>query len=89
MVAFAGGAGVAAGDGTVFFLSPEELDGSGTAGEPNLFVAGPGSAPHFVATLDPGNLAIHNAVYNNEVHSYGDFQVTPSGEFAAFARSCR
>ena len=85
VVAFAGGAGVAAGDGTVFFLSPEELDGSGTAGEPNLFVAGPGSAPHFVATLDPGNLAIHNAVYNNEVHSYGDFQVAPSGEFAAFA----
>ena len=85
VVAFAGGAGVAADDGTVFFLSPEELDGSGTAGEPNLFVAGPGSAPHFVATLDPGNLAIHNAVYNNEVHSYGDFQVAPSGEFAAFA----
>ncbi len=47
--------------------------------------AGPGSAPHFVATLDPGNLAIHDAVYNNEIHSYGDFQVTPSGEFAAFA----
>ena len=85
VVAFAGGAGVAAGDGSIFFLSPEELDGSGTAGEPNLFVAGPGSAPHFVATLDPGNLAIHNAVYNNEIHSYGDFQVAPSGEFAAFA----
>ena len=85
VVAFAGGAGVAAGDGTVFFLSPEELDGSGTAGEPNLFVARPGSAPHFVATLDPGNPAIHDAVYNNEVHSYGDFQVTPSGRFAAFA----
>ena len=85
VVAFAGGAGVAAGDGTVFFLSPEELDGLGAAGEPNLFVAGPGSSPHFVATLDPGNLAIHNAVYNNEIHSYGDFQVAPSGEFAAFA----
>ncbi|HEX3242411.1 MAG TPA: hypothetical protein VHQ97_04975 [Solirubrobacterales bacterium] len=85
VVAFAGGAGVAAGDGTVFFLSPEELDGSGTADEPNLFVARPGSAPHFVATLDPGNPAIHDAVYDNEVHSYGDFQVTPSGRFAAFA----
>jgi hypothetical protein len=85
VVAFAGGAGVATGDGTVFFLSPEELDGSGTAGEPNLFVARPGSAPHFVATLDPENLAIENGVYNNEVHSYGDFQVGPSGEFAAFA----
>jgi hypothetical protein len=76
---------VASGDGTVYFLSPEKLDGSGTAGEPNLFVAQPGSPPHFVATLDPGNPAIHNAVYNNEVHSYGDFQVTPDGRFAAFA----
>jgi hypothetical protein len=85
VVAFAGGAGVAAGDGTVFFLSPEQLDGSGEPGEPNLFVARPGAPPHFVATLDPANPAIHNAVYDNEVHSYGDFQVAPSGDFAAFA----
>src|SRR5262249_57324541 len=53
--------------------------------EPNLFVDQPGSPPHFVATLDPGNPAIHNAVFNNEAHSYGDFQVAPSGKFAAFA----
>ena len=31
VVALAGGAGVASGDGTVFFLSPEKLDGSGHA----------------------------------------------------------
>jgi hypothetical protein len=89
VVAFAGGAGVAAGDGTVFFLSPELLDekaeDDGSEDAPNLYVARPGSAPHFVATLDPGNEAIVNAVADNELHRYGDFQVTPSGAFAAFA----
>ncbi|HEY7257262.1 MAG TPA: hypothetical protein VH476_11345, partial [Solirubrobacterales bacterium] len=53
-VAFAGGAGVASENGTVFFLSPEKLDGSanGIAGQPNLYVAQPGQAPHFIATID-------------------------------------
>ncbi|HKG20195.1 MAG TPA: hypothetical protein VKB00_10700, partial [Candidatus Limnocylindrales bacterium] len=50
----AGGAGVASGDGTAYFLSPELLDGpgAGTADEPNLYVVRPGAAPDFVATLD-------------------------------------
>ena len=53
-VAFAGGAGVASSSGTVFFVSPEKLDGSsnGVDGQPNLYVAQPGQPPHFVATID-------------------------------------
>ena len=67
-VAFAGGAGVAAGDGTVYFLSPEKLDGTGHAGraEPVRQAAGP-AAPQRVATLEPDNPAIRDAVRNNEV----------------------
>jgi hypothetical protein len=87
VVAFAGGSGVAAGDGTVYFLSPEKLDGSGTQDAPNLFVSRPGGAPHLVATLEPDNPAVLNAVRNNEVRSFADFQVTPSGDDAAFASS--
>jgi hypothetical protein len=59
-VAFAGGAGIAAGDGTAYFLSPELLDGpaNGEAGQVNLYVVGPDqSMPHFVGTLDSSNFA--------------------------------
>jgi hypothetical protein len=53
-LAFAGGAGVASGDGTLFFISPERLDGeaNGLQNEPNLYIAQPGSAPHYVGLLD-------------------------------------
>src|SRR5262249_6677650 len=38
-VAFAGGAGVAAGSGAIYFLSPERLDGtSGVQNQPNLYL---------------------------------------------------
>jgi hypothetical protein len=84
-VAFAGGAGVASGNGTIYFLSPEKLDGNGTQDEANLFVASPGGSPHFVATLEAISPAVRNAVYDNEVHRYTDFQVTPNGDDAAFA----
>src|SRR5262249_44727693 len=84
-VAFAGGAGVASEDGTIYFLSPEKLDGNGVANEANLFVASPGSGPRFVATLEPENLAIAHAVTDSGTHSFGDFQVTPNGSFAVFA----
>jgi hypothetical protein len=89
VVAFAGGSGVAVGSGAVFFVSPEKLDGSanGTAGEANLYVAEVGQAPHFVATIDAGNVAIAHALSQSEVHSYGDFQVTPDGGYAAFNSS--
>ena len=50
----AGGGGVAKGDGTVYFVSPELLDGAGngTADQPNLYVVKPGDSPEFVATID-------------------------------------
>ncbi len=56
-VAIGGGGGVASGDGTIYFLSPSLLDGSeepadGVKNAPNLYVARPGQAPHFVATLE-------------------------------------
>ena len=53
-VAIGGGGGVASGNGTFYFLSPELLDGpsDGVQNEPNLYVVRPGSPPHFVATLE-------------------------------------
>ena len=53
-VAIGGGGGVASGNGTIYFLSPERLDGSsnGIQNAPNLYVASPGRAPHFVTTLE-------------------------------------
>jgi hypothetical protein len=85
VLALAGGAGVASQDGTAFFLSPEKLDGSGTANGANLFVARPGGAPQFVATIEPDLTTATNALNDSEVHRYQDFQVTRDGDFAAFA----
>jgi hypothetical protein len=52
-VAVAGGGGVAREEGSIYFLSPERLDGSsGIQGLPNLYVARPGQNPHFLATLE-------------------------------------
>jgi hypothetical protein len=50
----AGGAGVARDDGTVYFMSPEKLDGAanGTQDQPNLYVVKPGEAPHYVGEID-------------------------------------
>jgi hypothetical protein len=85
VVAIGGGGGIAAGDGTAYFLSPEALDGSGVQDQPNLFVVGPGATPHFVATLEPGNPLVRDAVQDSAKHVYGNFQVTPDGHFAAVA----
>ena len=85
-VAFAGQAGVARGSGAIYFLSPERLDGtSGVQNQPNLYLSEPGQAPRFVATLEPSNPAITDAVLDSEMVGFGDFQVTPSGDFAAFS----
>jgi hypothetical protein len=85
-VAFAGQAGVARGSGAIYFLSPERLDGtSGVQNQPNLYLSEPGQAPRFVATLEPSNPAITDAVLDSEMGGFGDFQVTPSGDFAAFS----
>ncbi len=50
-VAFAGGAGVTP-DGTIYFLSPEQLDSGGEVDQPNMYVLRPGGQPQFVATID-------------------------------------
>jgi hypothetical protein len=82
-VGLAGGAGVASADGSVYFLSPEELGGGGEENEANLYIARPPSfSPEPVRTLDPINPAVTNAVYDNEVHRFTDFQVTASGDDA-------
>jgi hypothetical protein len=51
-----GGGGGVADDGTVYFLSPEQLETAGSVqpvpNAPNLYVSRPGSAPRFVATLE-------------------------------------
>jgi len=54
-VAIGGGGGVSSANGTIYFLSPELLDGSnGTLNAPNLYRAGPGDgyATHYVTTLE-------------------------------------
>lgn len=90
-VAVAGGGGVASGSGTVFFFSPEVLDTSDPQHQPvqdlaNLYVSAPGAAPRFVATVDSiGNPAVVHGVHQAGIHSYGDFQVTPSGDYAVFS----
>ena len=50
----AAGGGIAREDGSIYFLSPELLDGSanGTEDAPNLYLARPGQAPSFVTTLE-------------------------------------
>jgi hypothetical protein len=87
VVAIAGGGGVASGDGTVVFLSPEKLDGSGngTLDRPNLYIAEPAAAPHFVATLEPDNPLIRHAVADAEKRDSGDLQVTSDGQYAVFS----
>lgn len=57
-LAFAGGAGVASGDGTIYFLSPEQLDGEshGLKDEPNIYVERPGSSPKYVGLLDDSHI---------------------------------
>jgi sugar lactone lactonase YvrE len=52
-VAFAGGAGVASGNGTFYFVSPELLDGVlGKQNQANLYIVKPGGDPEFVRTID-------------------------------------
>jgi hypothetical protein len=84
-VAISGGGGVASDSGAVYFLSPEQLDGSkGTLNQPNLYLSQPGGAPKFVATLEPENPLVLDSVKANATRRMGDFQVTPSGGYAAF-----
>jgi hypothetical protein len=87
VVAIAGGGGVAAEAGTVFFLSPEKLDGSshGTLNQPNLYIDESGSAPHYVTTVGAGNPAVRHAVSALGMRNTADFQVTPDGQYSVFS----
>ncbi|HEY7257268.1 MAG TPA: hypothetical protein VH476_11375 [Solirubrobacterales bacterium] len=77
-VAFAGGSGVAE-DGSFFFVSPEQLDGSeGEPNQANLYLVRPGNDPQFVATIDssvgkapqaPPNHPLANENLTGETHS--------------------
>jgi hypothetical protein len=86
VVAIAGAGGVAASDGTIYFLSPERLDGAanGIANQPNLYVVRPGSEPHFVATLSPEDAVVVNSLKEAGTRKTADFQVTRSGRYAVF-----
>lgn len=89
VVAVGGGGGVASNSGTVYFFSPEKLDLASAAvpDQPNLYRAAPGSAPEFVATLDPANPAVRDAVTAAGQRKTADFQTTPDGRFAVFANA--
>ena len=51
-VAVAGGGGVAAGEGSFYFFSPEQLEGSeGQPGQANMYLVRPGEAPRFAVTV--------------------------------------
>ena len=88
VVGVGGGGGVASESGAAFFLSPELLDAAavseGTEGEPNLYIAEAGSAPHFIATLEVDNLLVMHGVSEALSRYTVDFQSTPSGDVAAF-----
>jgi hypothetical protein len=62
VVAIGGGGGVARSNGSAYFLSPEQLDGNGTPGAANLFLARSGDDPQFVTTLESGGPAPAHSV---------------------------
>lgn len=88
-VAIGGGSGVAAEGKEFYFLSPEQLDGAshGTENQPNLYVANPGSPPRFIATLKPDDPVVLDAIKEHEIIRTANFQLTPSGRYAAFTTS--
>ncbi len=84
-LAVGGGGGVSASGEVVYFLSPEQLDGAaGTLDQPNLYRVQAAGAPRFVATLEPDNPLVLDSLDAAGTRRTGDFQVTPSGRFAAF-----
>jgi hypothetical protein len=74
-VAVGGGGGVASGDGTIYFLSPELLDGgsNGVQDAPNLYIARPGDAPHFIRTLESSANAPLPPAAHPYLRSFGSF----------------
>ncbi|MGA8745830.1 MAG: NHL repeat-containing protein [Solirubrobacterales bacterium] len=95
VVAVGGGGGVASSSGKIYFLSPEKLTSpcacaepllhEPVQGQPNLYVATPGSAPVFVSTLELENPLVLDAVAEGGTRHTADFQTTPAGVYAAFS----
>jgi hypothetical protein len=83
-VPIAGGGGVASSTGAVYFLSPEQFGGQGTPNQPNLYLAQPSGSITLVATLEPNNPLVLDSLLANGTRKPGDFQTTPSGNYAAF-----
>ncbi len=84
-VAVGGGGGVATDSGDVYFLSPEQLDGSeGTLDQPNLYLTAPGGSPVFIATLEPNNPLVLHSVSQAAKRQTGDFQASANGRYAVF-----
>ncbi len=78
-VAVGGGGGVASGDGTIYFLSPEKLDGSnGVQDAPNLYVDRPGEDPHYIRTLESSANAPLPPPAHPYLRSFGAFE-NPGG----------
>jgi hypothetical protein len=90
VVAVGGGGGVAAQSGTVYFLSPELLDGSaepadGRANQPNLYRYTPGGVPKFVSTLESSATGPNPPL---EEHRFlGTFGAAQNPEFTAVDNS--
>ena len=80
VVAVGGAGGVASGNGTIYFLSPERLDGpsSGVENAPNLYASPPGSSPQFVATLESDLVAPLPLAAHPLERALGTFE-NPSG----------
>ncbi len=84
-VAFAGGAGVSAANGALYFVSPEQLDGDeGEENQANLYEVEPGSDPRFVAVMDtsagepgpqPPNHPLDNAEFGGKFGAPGGLTV--------------
>lgn len=83
-VAVGGGGGVSASGNAIYFLSPEQLGGQGTANQPNLYRVENAGAPVLVATIEPDNPLVLDSVSAAAVRHTGDFQTTASGNYAAF-----
>jgi len=83
-VPISGGGGVATATGAIYFLSPEQFGGQGTPDQPNLYLASPSGAISLVATLESDNPLLLDSLNANATRKTGDFQTTPSGNYAAF-----
>ncbi len=79
VVAVGGGGGVSAANGTIYFLSPQQLQaGKGVEDAPNLYVAEAGGSPRFVTTLESSATAPLPPAEHPFRRSFGSFE-SPTG----------